>query len=145
MARIKTEQSSLRVAKVTGGEVPTPVRSGSHHHRRSLVNPSRHETQPSATPGHRFEKARRRDRCRGHGFEPHPPPISASTTNHQPPVASPLFTITTTDLPFTADLETKRRKGDGDTNHYCWQRPEDMTTSRGAYKIDPTHPGSDLA
>ncbi|CAH2062635.1 unnamed protein product, partial [Thlaspi arvense] len=25
------------------------------------------------------------------------------------------------------------------------QRPEDMTTSRGAYKIDPNHPGSDLA
>ncbi|GFP82565.1 endoglucanase 6 [Phtheirospermum japonicum] len=35
--------------------------------------------------------------------------------------------------------------GDGDTDHYCWQRPEDMTTSRAAYKIDPTHPGSDLA
>ncbi|PQQ04831.1 endoglucanase 11 [Prunus yedoensis var. nudiflora] len=35
--------------------------------------------------------------------------------------------------------------GDGDTDHYCWQRPEDMTTSRQAYKIDETHPGSDLA
>ncbi|XAR55131.1 Cellulase [Bertholletia excelsa] len=35
--------------------------------------------------------------------------------------------------------------GDGNTDHYCWQRPEDMTTSRGAYKIDPNHPGSDLA
>uniref|UniRef100_A0A7N0RJS5 Endoglucanase n=1 Tax=Kalanchoe fedtschenkoi TaxID=63787 RepID=A0A7N0RJS5_KALFE len=35
--------------------------------------------------------------------------------------------------------------GDGDTDHYCWQRPEDMTTSRKAYKIDQTHPGSDLA
>ncbi|KAL2234656.1 UNVERIFIED_CONTAM: Endoglucanase 6 [Sesamum indicum] len=35
--------------------------------------------------------------------------------------------------------------GDGNTDHYCWQRPEDMTTSRAAYKIDPTHPGSDLA
>ncbi|KAK4486354.1 hypothetical protein RD792_009026 [Penstemon davidsonii] len=35
--------------------------------------------------------------------------------------------------------------GDGDTDHYCWQRPEDMTTSRAAYKIDPSHPGSDLA
>ncbi|KAL2543741.1 Endoglucanase 6 [Forsythia ovata] len=35
--------------------------------------------------------------------------------------------------------------GDGNTDHYCWQRPEDMTTSRGAYRIDPSHPGSDLA
>ncbi|KAL2527711.1 Endoglucanase 6 [Abeliophyllum distichum] len=35
--------------------------------------------------------------------------------------------------------------GDGDTDHYCWQRPEDMTTSRAAYRIDPSHPGSDLA
>nr|GMD01591.1 endoglucanase 6-like [Ipomoea batatas] len=35
--------------------------------------------------------------------------------------------------------------GDGDTDHYCWQRPEDMTTSRTAYKIDPSRPGSDLA
>lgn len=35
--------------------------------------------------------------------------------------------------------------GDGDTDHYCWQRPEDMTTSRQAYKIDVENPGSDLA
>nr|QCQ73708.1 endo-(1,4)-beta-D-glucanase [Litchi chinensis] len=31
--------------------------------------------------------------------------------------------------------------GDGDTDHYCWQRPEDMTTSRHAYKIDEKNPG----
>lgn len=35
--------------------------------------------------------------------------------------------------------------GDGVTDHYCWQRPEDMTTSRQAYRLDPNHPGSDLA
>ncbi|KAL6314190.1 hypothetical protein AAG906_011937 [Vitis piasezkii] len=35
--------------------------------------------------------------------------------------------------------------GDGDTDHYCWQRPEDMTTSRQAYKIDETNPGSEVA
>ncbi|RDX62543.1 Endoglucanase 11, partial [Mucuna pruriens] len=35
--------------------------------------------------------------------------------------------------------------GDGDTDHYCWQRPEDMTTSRRAFKIDKNNPGSDLA
>ncbi|KAG0503534.1 hypothetical protein HPP92_003606 [Vanilla planifolia] len=35
--------------------------------------------------------------------------------------------------------------GDGNTDHYCWQRPEDMTTSRQAYRIDVEHPGSDLA
>lgn len=35
--------------------------------------------------------------------------------------------------------------GDGDTDHYCWQRPEDMTTSRRAYRVDESNPGSDLA
>ncbi|XP_004491112.1 endoglucanase 11-like [Cicer arietinum] len=35
--------------------------------------------------------------------------------------------------------------GDGDTDHYCWQRAEDMTTSRRAFKIDEKNPGSDLA
>ncbi|KAK8954510.1 Endoglucanase 11 [Platanthera zijinensis] len=35
--------------------------------------------------------------------------------------------------------------GDGDSDHYCWQRPEDMTTPRHAYKIDKENPGSDLA
>ncbi|KAL0550107.1 hypothetical protein IC582_014606 [Cucumis melo] len=35
--------------------------------------------------------------------------------------------------------------GDGATDHYCWQRPEDMTTSRQAYKIDENNPGSDVA
>ncbi|KAK7850745.1 endoglucanase 11 [Quercus suber] len=35
--------------------------------------------------------------------------------------------------------------GDGDTDHYCWQRPEDMTTSRQAYKVDANNPGSDVA
>ncbi|KAM7270622.1 hypothetical protein ACFE04_029836 [Oxalis oulophora] len=35
--------------------------------------------------------------------------------------------------------------GDGDADHQCWMRPEDMTTPRTSYKIDPSHPGSDLA
>lgn len=35
--------------------------------------------------------------------------------------------------------------GDGETDHYCWQRPEDMTTSRQAYKVDESNPGSDVA
>lgn len=35
--------------------------------------------------------------------------------------------------------------GDGYTDHYCWQRPEDMTTSRQAYKVDEKNPGSDVA
>ncbi|XP_028774859.1 endoglucanase 6 [Neltuma alba] len=35
--------------------------------------------------------------------------------------------------------------GDGNSDHYCWQRPEDMTTDRRAYKIDSSNPGSDLA
>ncbi|XP_023636775.1 endoglucanase 19 isoform X2 [Capsella rubella] len=35
--------------------------------------------------------------------------------------------------------------GDGKSDHYCWQRPEEMTTDRRAYKIDRNNPGSDLA
>ncbi|KAK6926590.1 Glycoside hydrolase family 9 [Dillenia turbinata] len=35
--------------------------------------------------------------------------------------------------------------GDGDSDHQCWERPEDMTTPRPAFKIDEDHPGSDLA
>ncbi|XP_071702974.1 endoglucanase 5-like [Rutidosis leptorrhynchoides] len=35
--------------------------------------------------------------------------------------------------------------GDGDSDHYCWERAEDMTTPRTAYKLDIEHPGSDLA
>ena len=35
--------------------------------------------------------------------------------------------------------------GNGDSDHACWQRPEDMTTPRLAYRIDEKNPGSDLA
>ena len=35
--------------------------------------------------------------------------------------------------------------GDGFSDHYCWQRPEDMTTSRQAYSISENNPGSELA
>uniref|UniRef100_A0A0D9WB31 Endoglucanase n=1 Tax=Leersia perrieri TaxID=77586 RepID=A0A0D9WB31_9ORYZ len=35
--------------------------------------------------------------------------------------------------------------GDGDSDHLCWERAEDMTTPRTAYKIDISHPGSDVA
>ncbi|XP_020266990.1 endoglucanase 11-like [Asparagus officinalis] len=34
--------------------------------------------------------------------------------------------------------------GDGSSDHYCWQRPEDMTTPRRAYKIDAENPGSEV-
>ncbi|XP_040383097.1 endoglucanase 21-like [Oryza brachyantha] len=45
----------------------------------------------------------------------------------------------------TAADELWAEVGDGDTDHYCWQRPEDMTTSRQAYKVDRHNPGSDVA
>ncbi|KAJ8984057.1 hypothetical protein NQ317_008783 [Molorchus minor] len=35
--------------------------------------------------------------------------------------------------------------GDFPIDHMFWGRPEDMTMTRPAYKIDPNHPGSDLA
>ncbi|KAH7548353.1 hypothetical protein JRO89_XS14G0107500 [Xanthoceras sorbifolium] len=35
--------------------------------------------------------------------------------------------------------------GDGDADHACWERPEDMMTPRVSYVIDDGHPGTDLA
>ncbi|PHT97934.1 Endoglucanase 14 [Capsicum chinense] len=35
--------------------------------------------------------------------------------------------------------------GEENSDHQCWDRPEDMTTPRTAYKIDEQHPGADLA
>ncbi|KAJ4978211.1 hypothetical protein NE237_008991 [Protea cynaroides] len=35
--------------------------------------------------------------------------------------------------------------GDGNSDHDCWQRPEDMLTPRTTYKIDDQNPGADLA
>lgn len=35
--------------------------------------------------------------------------------------------------------------GDGISDHNCWERPEDMTTPRDAYKIYEQQPGADLA
>lgn len=35
--------------------------------------------------------------------------------------------------------------GDGDSDHACWQRPEDMTTPRKSYKVTDQNPGADLA
>ncbi|TVU18052.1 hypothetical protein EJB05_34119, partial [Eragrostis curvula] len=35
--------------------------------------------------------------------------------------------------------------GDGDSDHSCWQRPEDMDTPRTAYAVDAGRPGSDVA
>ncbi|KAF6170421.1 hypothetical protein GIB67_014351 [Kingdonia uniflora] len=35
--------------------------------------------------------------------------------------------------------------GDGDSDHACWMRPEDMSTPRTTFKINVNHPGSDLA
>lgn len=35
--------------------------------------------------------------------------------------------------------------GVADSDHACWQRPEDMTTPRPSFRIDDDNPGSDLA
>ncbi|XP_006653871.1 endoglucanase 13 [Oryza brachyantha] len=35
--------------------------------------------------------------------------------------------------------------GDGDSDHLCWERAEDMTTPRTAFKIDANNHGSDVA
>jgi hypothetical protein len=35
--------------------------------------------------------------------------------------------------------------GDGDSEHSCWERPEDMDTPRASYSVDASRPGSDVA
>ncbi|GLT57427.1 hypothetical protein SLA2020_303990 [Shorea laevis] len=35
--------------------------------------------------------------------------------------------------------------GDAYSDHSCWERPEDMDTLRTVYRVDATHPGSDVA
>ncbi|GJP46252.1 hypothetical protein CLOM_g5558 [Closterium sp. NIES-68] len=35
--------------------------------------------------------------------------------------------------------------GDGVSDHACWQRPEDMTTPRTAYRLDAANPGTEVA
>ncbi|CAI7828471.1 unnamed protein product [Closterium sp. NIES-54] len=42
-------------------------------------------------------------------------------------------------------LRAGARVGDGQSDHSCWQRPEDMTTPRTAYRLDPQHPGTEPA
>jgi hypothetical protein len=34
---------------------------------------------------------------------------------------------------------------DPNRDHACWERPEDMDTPRTVYRVDPAHPGSDVA
>ena len=45
----------------------------------------------------------------------------------------------------TAPNEFWGQVGVGGNDHACWQRPEDMTTDRRAFKIDALHPGTELA
>lgn len=35
--------------------------------------------------------------------------------------------------------------GDGNSDHQCWERPEDMDTPRTLYKITPNSPGTEAA
>lgn len=35
--------------------------------------------------------------------------------------------------------------GDGNSDHQCWERPEDMDTKRTLYKITANSPGSEAA
>ncbi|MCL7028785.1 hypothetical protein MKW94_014134, partial [Papaver nudicaule] len=35
--------------------------------------------------------------------------------------------------------------GDPNTDHQCWQRPEDLDTARNVYKVSTQNPGSDVA
>eukprot|EP00249_Psilotum_nudum_P036012 c6168_g2_i1 orf=1-471(-) len=34
--------------------------------------------------------------------------------------------------------------GNPNSEHQCWERPEDMDTPRNVYQVNTTHPGSDL-
>ena len=35
--------------------------------------------------------------------------------------------------------------GDPNSDHRCWERPEDMDTVRSVYSVSPSNPGSDVA
>ncbi|KAH9296261.1 hypothetical protein KI387_039849 [Taxus chinensis] len=37
------------------------------------------------------------------------------------------------------------QSGDPNSDHNCWERPEDMDTSRAVYSVDTLNPGSDVA
>ncbi|KAE8778352.1 hypothetical protein D1007_48795 [Hordeum vulgare] len=45
----------------------------------------------------------------------------------------------------TRRLGTTLKVGDGDSDHLCWERAEDMSTPRTASKIDASRPGSEVA
>ncbi|KAK8723947.1 hypothetical protein OTU49_011622 [Cherax quadricarinatus] len=45
----------------------------------------------------------------------------------------------------TATNELYGQVGQGDIDHAYWGRPEEMTMERPSFKIDQSHPGSDLA
>ncbi|KAL5993265.1 hypothetical protein ACLOJK_014188 [Asimina triloba] len=45
------------------------------------------------------------------------------------------------DLPHALYVQVGEPKKD----HNCWERPEDMDTPRTAYKVTPSHPGSEVA
>jgi endoglucanase len=45
----------------------------------------------------------------------------------------------------TSTNEFYGQVGDGNADHGYWGRPEQMTMARPAFKIDASHPGSDLA
>lgn len=38
-----------------------------------------------------------------------------------------------------------KQVGEANSDHQCWERPEDMDTSRGVYKVSAQNPGSDVA
>ncbi|KAK8500512.1 hypothetical protein V6N13_073578 [Hibiscus sabdariffa] len=44
-----------------------------------------------------------------------------------------------------AGTESGFRVGDGNSDHHCWERPEDMDTPRTLYKITSDSPGSEAA
>lgn len=46
---------------------------------------------------------------------------------------------------YSGQNELWAQVGDPNNDHQCWERPEDMDTSRTAYKVDASHPGSDVA
>ena len=38
-----------------------------------------------------------------------------------------------------------KKVGDGNSDHSCWERPEDMDTPRTLYSISSSSPGSEVA
>jgi hypothetical protein len=106
-----------RVREGDGGRQQPPARARCHPLGHQLLRQGPHRAQQPLGPGTRHIQAQRR-------FPAQLLPCLQSSNG--------------------ADHDLLQ-VGDGDSDHLCWERAEDMSTPRTAFKINMTHPGSEVA